>query len=141
MSEVWCVGCGADGSLARAVASLPCPVCGAEDWFVAVSEDDGDSLLDLSERMQRLGCWDVAESALVRCRDLGFITQADYRLSVGALRWRQKCASFAAKLFSAGLDADDLREKLSEEFDALTADWLLKNYVGLSLEVDHGKET
>lgn len=139
---VWCASCGADASLARAVAELPCEACGDVNWFIAASADDRDAILDLAERMQRISCWEVAESALRRCRELEFITEADYRLTLSTLRFRHDCANAADELIAAGeIDANVLRDVLTEQFDPYTVHWLFTKYKGLAFEVRHGKET
>ena len=134
---VWCAECGADGTLARAVAELPCTNCGKTNWFIATN--DRDSLLDLSERMQCIGCWEVAETALIRCRELDLISQADFNLTHCALEVRHECADAAVELVEAAesIDMATLRDVLTEQFDPFTVHWLFTKYKGLPFEVRH----
>lgn len=131
---IWCSSCGTEVSLARAVAELPCPACGSTNYFVVATDAERDALLSLSERMQRIGCWEVAEAAFRRCLDQGYITDADFNLSTCALRWRKECAGNAIDLVrSSGcaLTVEALRELLLNEYDEYTVDWLLSDFTGL----------
>lgn len=131
---IWCSSCGTEVSLARAVAELPCPGCGGTDYFVLATDAEYDALISLAERMQRIGCWEVAEAALRRCRDQGYISTADFNLSSRALSWRKECAETARDLVSSSASAltvDALRSLLLNEYDDFTVDWLLSDYTGL----------
>lgn len=131
---IWCSSCGAEVSLARAVAELPCPCCGSTSYFVLATSAEHDALLSLSERMQRIGCWDVAGAALRRCRDQGYITEADYNLSSRAMAWRKECVDSARDFISSSGSAvmiDDLRSALLIDYDEYTVAWLLTDYAGL----------
>lgn len=131
---IWCSSCGTEVSLARAVAELPCPACGSTDYFVLATDAEYDALLSLAERMQRIGCWEVAEAALRRCRDQGYISTADCNLSLRALSWRKECADVARDLIrssSSALTVDQLRSLLLNEYDEYTVDWLLSEFTGL----------
>ena len=131
---IWCSSCGTEVSLARAVAELPCPSCGGTDYFVLATDTEYDALLSLSERMQRIGCWEVAEAAFRRCLDQGYITSADCNLSLRALSWRKECADVARDLVSSSESAmtiDALRSLLLNEYDEYTVEWLLSEYTGL----------
>lgn len=131
---IWCRSCGKDVSLARAVAELPCPCCGATDYIVMASGAEQDALLSLSERMQRIGCWEVAEAAFRRCLDAGYISSADCNLSLHALEWRKECAAAARRLVltsDSALTVDTLRSALLNDYDEYTVDWLLSEFSGL----------
>lgn len=131
---IWCSSCGNEVSLARAVAELPCQCCGSTSYFVLASSAEHDALLSLSERMQRIGCWEVAEAAFRRCYDQGYITAADRNLSLRALSWRRECAGVARDLISSSASAltlEELRSLLLEEYDEYTVDWLLTDFSGL----------
>lgn len=131
---IWCSSCGTEVSLARAVAELPCPACGSTDYFVLATDAEYDALLSLAERMQRIGCWEVAEASLRRCRDQGYISTADCNLSLRALSWRKECADVARDLIrssSSALTVDQLRSLLLNEYDEYTVDWLLSEFTGL----------
>ena len=131
---IWCSSCGTDVSLARAVAELPCPCCGSTDYFVLATDAEYDALLSLSDRMQRIGCWEVAEAAFRRCRDQGYISTADCNLSLRALSWRKECSEVARDLIrssSAALTVDALRSLLLNEYDEYTVGWLLTEFTGL----------
>lgn len=149
---VWCRSCGKDVSLARAIAELPCPSCKATDYIVIASAAEQDALLSLSERMQRIGCWEVAEAAFRRCLDAGYISSADCNLSLHALAWRKECAAAARRLVltsDPALTADALRSALLRDYDEYTVDWLFSEFTGLRfvlsgneriVEVPHGKQ-
>ena len=131
---IWCSSCGTEVSLARAVAELPCPCCGSTSYFVLATSAEHDALLSLSERMQRIGCWEVAEAALRRCSDQGYISAADFNLSHRALLWRKECADVARDLIGSSesaLTVDELRSLLLNEYDVFTVDWLLTDFAGL----------
>lgn len=131
---IWCSSCGTEVSLARAVADLPCPCCGSTSYFVLATSAEHDALLSLSERMQRIGCWDVGEAALRRCRDQGYISSADFNLSRLALLWRKECADVARGLIgssASALTVEELRSLLLNEYDEYTVDWLLSDFTGL----------
>lgn len=131
---VWCSSCGAEVSLARAVAELPCPFCGKTEYFVVASDAEQDALLSLSERMQRIGCWEVAEGAFQRCLDQGYISQADFNLSTCTLRWRKECVDAARGfVLSSGssLPEQQLISLLQQEgYDDYTVAWVLSEYSG-----------
>lgn len=132
---IWCRSCGKDVSLARVVAELPCPSCGATDYMVIAYGAEQDALLSLSERMQRIGCWEVAEAAFRRCLDAGYISSADCNLSLHALAWRKECAAAARRHVQASdsaVTADALRAALLKDYDEFTVDWLLSEFTGLS---------
>ena len=131
---IWCRSCGNDVSLARVVAELPCPSCGATDYMVIASGAEQDALLSLSERMQRIGCWEVAEAAFRRCFDAGYISAADCNLSIHALEWRKECSVAARRLILSSesvITVDALRSALLNDYDEFTVDWLLSEFTGL----------
>ena len=150
--QIWCSSCGEEVSLARAVAELPCPVCGKTNYFVVATDAEHDALLSLFERMQRIGCWEVAEGALRRCLDQGYISQADYNLSAGTLSWRRDCVDAARSILSASVgpvSAGELQSQLVPDYDDYTVAWLLSEYSGFRhvksgrsvyYEVPHGNE-
>lgn len=131
---VWCSSCGTEVSLARAVAELPCPVCGKTEYFVVASDAEQDALLSLAERMQRIGCWEVAEGAFRRCLDQGYITQADFNLSTRTLQWRRECVD-AARGFLRSADSSLPEKQLGSllqqnDFDDYTIVWVMNEYSG-----------
>lgn len=131
---IWCSSCGCEVSLAHAVAELPCPRCGGKEYFVLATDAENDALLSLSERMQRVGRWDVAEAAFRRCLDQGYISQADFNLSTGALSWRRECAETACDLISgsdSALTISALRSLLLRDYDVYTVEWVLSEFTGL----------
>lgn len=131
---IWCSACGTEASLARVVAELPCPCCGGKDYFVIATDAEYDALLSLAERMQRIGCWEVAEAAYQRCLDQGYITAADYNLSIRALSWRKECAGVARDFIrssGSAMTVEALQTLLLNEYDEYTVAWLLSEYTGL----------
>lgn len=131
---IWCSSCGTEVSLARAVADLPCPGCGGVNYFVLATDKEHDALLSLAERMQRIGCWEVAEAAFRRCLEAGYISAADCNLSLHALAWRKDCASVARRLIlhsDSAVTIDALRAALLKDYDEYTVDWLLSEFTGL----------
>ncbi len=133
---VWCCSCGQSASLAQAVAELPCRCCGGKNYFVAVSSAGEDALLSLSERMQRVGDWEVAEAAFRRCFESGFISAADYHLSLHQLEFRKECADSAVKMIrssSSALTVSELKSSLENDFDQYTVSWLMSDFSGIRL--------
>lgn len=133
---VWCSSCGLSASLAQAVAELPCSRCGSRSYFCATSSTEEDALLSLAERMQRVGEWELAETAFRRCFSSGFISSADLHLSLHQLSFRRECADAACTLIrssSSALTVSDLRSLLLAEFDDFTVSWLLSDYTGIRL--------
>ena len=133
---VWCRSCGQSASLAQAVAELPCSCCGSRNYISILTSNEEDALLSLSERMQRVGDWEVAEAAYRRCFQAGYISSADFNLSMTQLQWRKECASAAVALIrssSVALTVSELRSYLENEFDQFTVSWLMSDFVGLRL--------
>jgi len=133
---VWCSSCGLSASLAQAVSECPCSRCGSRSYFCATSSAEEDALLSLAERMQRVGEWELSESAFRRCFAAGYISAADLRLSLSQLSFRRECADAACTLIrssSSALTVSDLRSLLLTEYDDFTVSWLLSDYSGLRL--------
>jgi len=98
-----------------------------------------DSLLALSEKMQRSGRWAAAEDALNRCLCMGLITAADYNLTLSGLSWRRECAEAAYRLIAASggqLTRESLSEMLVGDFDEYAVGWLLSEFEGLPVLPD-----
>lgn len=132
---VWCRSCFQSVSLAHAVADLPCPGCGKVNYMIVSSSAEQDAHLSLVERMQRLGRWDAARSALLDCRLHGFMDMADFNLTSTTLEWRKQCADAALDAIAASpsaLTIQDLRPLLND-FDDYTFQWLLREYHGIHL--------
>lgn len=135
-SFVWCRSCSRTVSLEHAIAELPCPSCGGSDYFVVTGSAEQDALLSLSERMQRIGRWEVAEKAIRRCADRGYISAADCALSIHNLAWRRECACSACSMIEdspAALTVAELRSSLLRDYDTYVVDWLLQEFAGLRL--------
>lgn len=132
----WCLACGKDVSVAHAVAEFPCPSCGGKDYFVAAGSVEKDMLLSLAERMQRVGRWEIAERAFLRCAELRLISAADRNLSLCNLRWRMECAASALSILrsaSEPVTVDALRSALVADYDEFVVTWLLRDFAGLRL--------
>lgn len=133
---VWCSSCGLSASLAQAITESPCSRCGSRSYFCVTSAAEEDALLSLAERMQRVGEWDVSETAFRRCYASGYISAADLNLSLSQLSFRRECADAACALIrssSSALTVSDLRSLLLSEYDDFTVSWLLSDYSGLRL--------
>lgn len=132
----WCRSCYSSVSLAHALASLPCPRCGASDYLIITDDPDRDILLSTFDRMQRVARWDEAEAAIRRCLDYDYISQADYNLSMASLVCRRECAASAAaciKESGGRCLVTDLRNALARDYDSFTINWLLQEYSGIRL--------
>lgn len=132
----WCRKCGADVSIAHAVAEFPCPTCGAVEYIVIADDGQRDALLSLAERMMRLGRWEDAASAFDRCLAGDLISAADYNLSLSNLEWRKLCAASGAKLIadsSGRVPLEYFRGCLELEYDVFVVQWLLNEYQGFRL--------
>lgn len=139
MDKAWCSRCQQDVSLARAVAELPCPACGAKSYFVIIEDGKRETLLGKAERMMRLGRWKDAAAALGECRNRGLISVADFNLSSVSLEWRKQCAAAAGDLVAGGgLPLDSFRSALVAEYDEYVVEWLLREYRGIRLVPDGG---
>ena len=133
---VWCRSCGRSASLTQAVAGSACSGCGSVNYFAVPGSAEEDALLSLSERMQRVGEWDLAEAAFRRCLAAGYISAADFNLSCTQLRWRQECADAACSLIrssDSALTVPELRSLLLSEYDQFTVDWLFSDFSGIRL--------
>ena len=139
MDVSWCRRCGADVSLAHAVAELPCPKCGAVEYTVIVDSGERDALLSKAERMQRLGRWEDATSIFADCLSGELISLADFNLSMTELKWRREAAAFAAGLVDGNggsLPVERFRQRMEAEYDQFVAQWLLREYQGVHLASD-----
>ena len=132
----WCCSCSRTVSLEHAIAELPCPGCGGSDYFVVTGSAEQDALLSLAERMQRVGRWAVAENAIRRCAERGYISDADCALSIHNLVWRMECVGTARNLICESvspLTVSELRSALLRDYDTYVVDWLLQEFTGLRL--------
>lgn len=132
---VWCRSCGLPASLVQAALNEPCSRCGSVSYLSIDDSSEEDALLSLSERMQRIGQWDIAEAAFRRCFDLGFISAADLNLSLRQLSWRKECVSAAVDAVRSApspIFVEDLKAALAD-FDEYTLSWLLSEFSGLRL--------
>ena len=136
MDFSWCSRCGADVSLAHAVAELPCPECGAVEYTIIVDSVEHDAMLSKAERMQRLGRWEEAASIFADCLSEELISQADFNLSMNELKWRRDAAAFAAGLIEGNggsLPVERFRQRMEAEYDQFVAQWLLREYQGFRM--------
>ncbi len=139
MELAWCCKCHTDVSLARAVAELPCPRCGATTYFLIAGDAERDALLSESERMMRIGRWPEAKRALLSCSELGLISVADYNLSFATLEWRKNCVEAAIGMISArAVPLSDFREALAKDYDKFVIGWVLREFRGIRLVPDGG---
>lgn len=139
MELAWCCKCHTDVSLARAVAELPCPRCGATTYFLIAGDAERDALLSESERMMRIGRWPEAKRALLSCSERGLISVADYNLSFATLEWRKNCVETAVGMVSArAVPLSDFREALAKDYDKFVIGWVLREFRGIRLVPDGG---
>lgn len=131
MEMAWCVNCGEDVTLAHAVAELPCPSCGNDEYFVAIDDGAREALFSKAERMQRIGRWAAAAEIYTSCASKGMMSPADLNLSMVTLEWRRACAVAGASMIQAAggeVPLEDFRSRLQDEFEDYVVAWLLHDY-------------
>lgn len=92
--------------------------------------------MSVAERMQRVGDWEVSKAAFRRCLSSGFMTAADFNLSLSQLSERMDCATAACdcvRSASFSLTVSELRSMLLRDFDEYTVSWVLSDFAGLTL--------